>query len=259
VDKSVLTQNCLVVTGAQGRIGRLLRHLWADRGVVWSGRRSDLVWDMGGALAPILPENATILHLAGTTTGDLRQNQRAARALAGALRPGHRVVLMSSIAVYGPGEAFDETAPLAPNSDYARAKLEVETLLTPFAPTILRLGNLFGADALTRAALAGPVVLDRANSCGPVRSWIGPLTFGRVLEQLLADPAPGIFNLAQAPALPMDALLTALGAEFSFGPRAAPVPRAEMIVDRLARRLDLPAASPESLVAELTALKGIWP
>ncbi|NBZ86850.1 NAD-dependent epimerase/dehydratase family protein [Stagnihabitans tardus] len=233
-----------------------MRHLWADRGVVWSGRRSDLAWDMGAGKAPDLPRGAVILHLAGTTGGDLSQNLRAARALAKALRPGHRLVLVSSIAVYGnAAQVFTETSPPAPVSDYARAKLEVEELLTPFAPTILRLGNLFGADALTRAALAGPVVLDQAGPLGPVRSWIGPLTFARVLWEIVENPQPGVFNLAQPPALPMGALLTAMGADWSLGPRPAPTPRAEMEI----ARLDLPRATPEGLVAELTSLKGIWP
>ena len=210
---------------------------------------------MGAGRAPALPLGATILHLAGTTGGDLSQNLRAARALAGALRPGHRLVLVSSIAVYGSGtQVFTEASPPAPSSDYARAKLEVEEALAPFAPTILRLGNLFGADALTRQALAGPVVLDQAGRLGPVRSWIGPLTFGRVLWEIMGNPTPGVFNLAQPPALPMGALLDAMDAEWSLGPRQAPTPRAEMEI-----RLDLPPATPEGLVAELTSLKGIWP
>lgn len=256
MDKSLLRENGLVVTGAQGRIGQLLRHLWAGRGVVWSGRKRDLVWDMGAGVAPDLPPGTRVLHLAGTTGGDLSQNARAARALAGVLRPGHRLVLISSIAVYGPGAGpFSEATPPAPASAYASAKLQVETILAPHRPMVLRLGNLFGADALTRQALAGPVTLDQAGPRGPMRSWIGPLTFADALWRLVQDPAPGLWNLAQAPALGMADILTAMGAGWTLGPRAAPVPHAEMEVSRLG----LPPASAAGLVAELASLKGIWP
>jgi nucleoside-diphosphate-sugar epimerase len=255
----------LLVTGANGRIGRLLRHLWADFDVVWSGRKADFVWDMGADPAPRLPEGMTILHLAGAVGGDLQQNIRAAQGLARALVPGHRVILVSSIAVYGAGAGpFCETDALAPASDYARAKAEVEAILAPFDPLILRLGNLFGADALTRALAEGPVSLDATpEGRGPLRSWIGPLSLGRALwalrDALPRIANPGIVNLAQGPALPMADLVEAMGGTWTLGPRPAPVPRAELDLARLDRLCPLPEASAKGLVAELGSLKGIWP
>lgn len=254
--KSDITENCLLVTGADGRIGRLLRQLWTGRGVIWMGRAE---WQMGGP-APDLPAGAQVLHLAGATSGDLGRNAQAARALSAALRPGHRLVLMSSVAVYGPGPGpFAETDPLAPVGDYARAKAEVEAILAPHNPLILRLGNLLGADALTEAAARGPVELDQAEGgAGPVRAWIGPQTLADLVWRLLRAP-PGVVNLAQPPALAMAALLQEMGADWSFGTRQAPVPRVEMVLDRLAALCHLPPATPAGLVAELQGLKGIWP
>ena len=76
---------------------------------------------------------------------------------------------------------------------------------------------------------------------------------------MLLEAPPGALNLAQPPALPMGALLQAMGAAWSFGPGAAPVPVAEMDLSRLATHVALPPATPEGLVAELGSLKGTWP
>lgn len=247
--RPISAEHPLWVTGADGRIGRLLRLTWADRAVRWLDRAA---WDIGSTEPPFAP-GARVLHLAGTTTGDLGANALAARGLAAS---GAQVVLISSIAVYGASDLpLTEDSPTALASPYGRAKLEVEEILAPLAPCILRLGNLFGADALTRAATAGAVTLDRAGPAGPWRSWIGPLTLARVLWDLAQAPRPGIWNLAQPPALAMGDILTALGVAWRLGPDPAPWPRAEMEVSRLS----LPPATPEGLVAEWASLRVRWP
>ena len=249
--KSESAQARLFVTGAGGKIGRLLRLLWPDAHVVWLSRGD---WDMGRGPAPFGP-GATVLHLAGVTPGgDLSGNARAARALRDAA-PG-RVVLISSIAVHGPqAGALTEATPPAPASPYGAAKREVEEILAPLAPVVLRLGNLFGADALSAAARRGPVTLDRHGTGAPLRSWIGPLTFARCLRSLVESAPPGVLNLAQPPALGMDAILDAMGVAWHYGPNPAPWPRAELD----ASRLGLPDATPAGLVAELASLQGRWP
>ena len=116
----------LLVTGANGRIGRMLRHIWAgEADVLWHGRQAgpgvDVVWDIGSAPAPDLPGGLTVLHLAGT----MGQYAAATRAV---LRLGAvQVLVMSSAAVYGPGvQPWRESDPVAPQTPYAVEKLAAE-------------------------------------------------------------------------------------------------------------------------------------
>ncbi len=66
-------------------------------------------------------------------------------------------VFVSSHAVYGPGGPFAEDAPCEPKGAYARSKHEAEQRIQAairrgLAPTVLRLGILFGAAPVTRFA-----------------------------------------------------------------------------------------------------------
>jgi nucleoside-diphosphate-sugar epimerase len=266
----------LLVTGGTGRLGRLLRAVWADRaeGAAWPGRPgSDGAWPGLDA-----PPGAVILHLAGATGGsaaELRANADLARAVARAARRigAARVILASTVAVYRPGpDLLDEDSPPDPPSDYGRSKLAAERALAAglsgsgIAVCRLRIANVAGADALLGGALArpgGPVTLDPVPGqlAGPERSYIGPMTFARVLAALIAQPdLPPVLNLAQPGAVGMADLLEAARLPWAWGPpRPATVPRVVVDVARLARRVPLDSATPPGLVAELTALKGIWP
>ena len=229
----------LIVTGASGRLGRMLRPLWPD--ACWLSRGDPWPSGQGGA----------ILNLAGVTdpAGPLEDNvTTAARALDEGARRGARVFLMSSAAVYGAGE-FSESDPPRPANAYGAAKLRMEGL--PGAATILRLGNVAGADALLGRA-QGAVVLDPVGAGGPLRSYIGPVTLARVLEALFAAPdLPRILNIAQPPPVAMEALLDAADIPWQFGPpRAGVVPRVALKVDRLAAICSLPTADPATMVAE---------
>src|SRR5690606_18328659 len=75
----------LIVTGAGGRLGRILRAAWAEAPApglapVWTGRGADLPlrWDMTAPPPAGLPRGAVVLHLAGATPHgrdpDLRRN-----------------------------------------------------------------------------------------------------------------------------------------------------------------------------------------
>ena len=179
---------------------------------------------------------------------------------------------MSSGAVYAAsaGSIFETQDP-APFSDYGRAKLEAEqvaqSILPPDRLTILRLGNLAGADALLSAARMGPVVLDpiEGQPGGPERSYIGPRALAAVLQALISraqsgGALPAILNIGQPPALVMADLLQAYGADWSFGPpRKAAVPRVELCVDLLAGLIDVPQASARTVVDDLASLDGQWP
>ncbi len=179
---------------------------------------------------------------------------------------------MSTAAVYRPElTPIDETRSPDPLGDYGRAKLEAEEILrqpgSGFGLTILRLGNVAGADALLSSARQGVVVLDPipGQSGGPERSYIGPKALAAALQHLLTsaaqgDTLPEILNLAQEPALPMADLLTAFGATWRFGPpREAAIPRVALSVTRLKTCIDLPEATASGIVADLNALKALWP
>lgn len=254
-------------------------------GPLWLGRRpgaQGLSWDMTRQDPPDdLPQGAILLHLAAVLPGRgvPQDNAEMARALVRADRlAGFRhVVFMSSVAVYGAQSGpIPETRMPAPTSDYGRAKLEAEAILSAgFGPrlTILRLANLAGADALLGGAgrtgprAPDPVILDpvAGQPAGPVRSYIGPLTLVWCLTEVLGALAagrhlPAILNLAQPGAISMGALLDAAGRDWRFGPpRDGVLARAEVDVTRLMAVTPLPPADPRAILAQIDALGGTWP
>lgn len=278
-------QTMVVVTGSAGRVGRALRAVWghsvAGAPIIWAarcgGQDVDLTWDIGGPDRPTLPQGAIFLHLAGQTQGSafhLAENRRSASVLCeNALAATARhVFLISSVAVYHPEPTLiAEDQPAAPVSAYGHAKRAAEVAAQSLLPasmlTILRLGNLAGADTLLTNARNGPVLLDPIadQPGGPERSYIGPRALAEVLERLLAlamrrAPLPGILNLAQPPALKMADLLTAAGADWRFGAaRPGSVARVAVSVARLAGLVALPTATADSVVADLASLQGLWP
>lgn len=98
---------------------------------------------------------ASVVHRPGAPSEEyVRFNVEASRALAAACRARGvpRLVFLSTIKVYGetPLGTIDESTKVAPESAYARTKLEAEELLTRAAdgggpePVILRLCPVFG-------------------------------------------------------------------------------------------------------------------
>lgn len=278
----------VLVTGASGRIGRLLRLVWPDlpqpdAPPVWIGRRAtapDMVpWDFN-ALPPIKwPEGAVVLHLAGVVAGDaaaLEANVTLAQALAQAARARRaaHVIFASTVAVFRPAEtALPDTTPPDPQSAYGRAKHRAEQALRQalsqagIGLTILRIANVAGADALLGGAAAragSEITLDPApgRPFGPERSYIGPLTLARVLRTLTArtPDLPDVMNIAQPGRVAMGALLDAAGLAWRFGPpREGVIPRVEVATDALRALLPLEPATPQDIVAELSSLTGRWP
>ena len=278
-------QTQVVVTGSAGRVGRALRAVWghsvAGLPIVWSARTPgqgiDLVWDIGSTDAVSLPNGAICLHLAGQTQGtamDLAENRHSACILSETAQRAQakHVFLMSSVAVYRPGPALiTENQPAAPVSAYGHAKraaeIAAQSILAGSRLTILRLGNLAGADTLLTNARSGPVLLDPVahQPGGPMRSYIGPHALAGVLTGLIelaknGAPIPGILNLAQPPALKMADLLTAAGADWRFGaPRPGTVPCVAVDVAQLASLVALPQTSAASVAADMASLRGLWP
>jgi len=274
----------VLVLGAGGRIGALLRRAWqaappAGLSVQWHARRAgpgvDLVWDvLGPEPAPALTPGAVLLNLTGVTSGDaaaLAANValgRAVQAQAGRWR-ARAVLHLSSAAVYAghPQHLADEMDDPAPPGQYGRAKLAMERAVQDLGgppATMIRLGNVAGADALLGRAVP-PVALDPVPGLprGPLRSYIGPQSLARALACLCrraaaAQVLPARLNLAQAPEVAMADLLEAAGLAWHW---AAPNPRvlarAVIAVARLDALCPLPPADPAAMVAEWRQLRQV--
>lgn len=272
----------VIVTGAGGRLGRLLRAAWQEappEGLrpVWTGRGQgfDLAWDLLAGPVPDLPRGGVVLHLAGVLSGPedaLRRNAAMVAPLVAACRASgaRRLLAVSSAAVYGAGlPGADEDDAPAPVSAYGRAKAEMESLalaapgLAPnLAATVLRIGNVAGADALLGPRPAGQeIVLDavQGRDDGPLRSWIGPRSLARVLAALCRLPAlPPVLNIACDPPLAMADLLGASGLPWRQGPlNPATIPVATLSTRRLAALVDLPPADATTLAAEAAWARGV--
>ncbi|AXQ94974.1 SDR family oxidoreductase [Cereibacter azotoformans] len=272
----------LLVLGSTGRIGCLLRRAWQEppEGLspVWHGRgaSSDLAWDM---LSEAWPGGRAdiVLTLAGVTSRAGRLEDNGALGMAGcraAEAAGARhVFLLSSGAVYGSARSEDlsEEDEPRPDTPYGEAKLTMERAALewrgPGRPglTILRLGNVAGADALLgpRRAPGEIIVLDPVPGAGgPVRTYIGPVSLADVLARLArlaigGAPLPEVLNLGAAPPVDMADLLEAAGLAWRWDPpRDGVIPRVSLALGRLAALCPMPAdaGAPARLVAEWRAL-----
>ena len=242
----------VLVLGATGRIGTILRKRWPqDPG--WGAIRDQVTWQtrqVAAGLGPgwcgldpvrqpeVLAQAATgqtvILCLAGVVTArapgsDLGDNvtlaEAAIRAAAGTRA---RVILASSAAVYGnQAGVLDEAAALAPQNAYGRAKAAMEARGAALGAelgvpvTSLRIGNIAGIDAILGGWRPGFRLDQFADGRTPRRSYIGMLSLARVLGDLVrADQLPGILNVATPGMVEMGALLDAAG--LAWTPQPAP-------------------------------------
>ena len=264
----------LIVTGAGGRLGRILRAAWAEEAgplrPVWTGRGVGLPvqWDMLAEMPQGLPRGAVVLHLAGATLqGDPSAMRRNTDLVPPLLRMcqktgARRLLFMSSAAVYPPGGPWAETADLAPSTAYGRSKAEAEALVraqSHVPVTILRSGNIAGADALLGPRGPGEILLDPVPGQlgGPLRSWIGARLLAQVLAALCQRDLPPVLNLAQSPPLRMGELLQASGLPWRYGAAPAAVPIATQDAALLQTILPLPRAGPARLAAEAAWARGV--
>lgn len=271
----------ILVLGASGRIGSILRQCWPEGRGIWQarsapGRQDGDGWLIGDPLAdPLLldglrGEVAAVLGLAGVTPTSLRPGDDMAANIdlgLAAVRIGAGlgvpVLLASSAAVYGAAAGLlPETAALAPVSDYGRAKATMERRAADLGRDLgvpvssLRIGNIAGADAILGGWRPG-FTLDRfADGRTPRRSYIGPVTLARVLERLCLTPdLPALLNIAAPGVVEMGALLDAAG--LAWTPRPAPVGAIAQValdVTGLCARLPLAPATAAGLVAEWRGL-----
>ena len=252
-----MVQADLLVLGASGRVGRLLRRHCAQQAegrVLWQYRSpcdtpGSVLWTPG---AP-LPEARVVLVLSGITRGTpeaLEENLALATNLAQAIcRSGAEGALFAStMAVYGrtpPGGATEADLPDDPRP-YGSAKLRAEQAFLDICAghcraTALRFGNVVGADLLGDiVASAGPVTLDRFSDGGPRRSYLGIAQLARVIEALAlrlarGETLPPVLNLAGRQPLDMADLLRAADIPFDWQPApASAMEEAAMNCDLLA-------------------------
>lgn len=275
----------VLITGAAGRLGQLMRAAWADCGhlgfdPIWSrrgaGARQDVTWDILSGPAPDIAKGAVILHLAGVLRGDraaLSANAVMARkvCMAAKLAGASHVFLASSAAIYGAAnrDHVEVQAP-APVSDYGHAKLDMERealcwahSLGPDAPgvTCLRIGNVVGADTLFGGVNPSwHVVLDPVpgQPGGPIRSYIGPQALAQVLAGLLAHVGanlPKILNVAAPGAVSMADLLDAAQIPYSFGkPNVGAIAKVSLSTKRLAALIPLCPTNAAAMVADWRGL-----
>lgn len=290
------------ILGANGKLGTILAHFSARDGlgwrrqarqgsadILWSGRFDDPVTDL------IFERGSTIVNMIGATGGTaqtmLDVNAGFVRHL---LRKAHQggvahVILSSTAAVYGAGDGknpFTESAPFAPLTPYAESKVAMEEIarceaeiLENMAVTILRIGNVAGADALSDAAKrhltsGAPMPLHRfGDGAAPQRSYIGPYDFYRAVAAIAptrgADMHNGglrTLNLVHPKPVGLDDVLTAyqtrLMPELRWRDTPAPdhaLRSVTLSVDQLEdfvsfEKYDNPADEMAQQVAELTAL-----
>lgn len=269
----------LLVLGSTGRIGAILRRNWpfALRGglrPVWQardGRPGCLAWDILHEPAPRWAEGVVLCLAGGRVDGDGNTALALAALHAAAAQGARHVFLASSAAVYAPGEGLTEDAPPAPPAAYGEAKARMEAAALDWQSrnpgpglTILRIGNIAGADALLGGAGARPVVLDPTpDGIGPRRSYIGPVTLAAVLAHLASraaarDPLPPVLNIATPRPVAMADLLTAAGLPWAFGPaNSAVIPVVSLDTTRLQSLLRLPpfAGQPAAMVKEWRSMR----
>lgn len=264
----------VLILGASGRLGRMLRHyglagmapLWQFRNPV--DHAGAVVFDPLEARTPQVRCQA-VLCLAGVisgTTSALQYNRYLAEAALriGAAGGAHRVFLASSAAVYGGSASpLSEDARPQPFADYGRAKAEMEAAALGLAAelkqpiTILRIGNVAGADALLGQPADAAITLDRfTDGRGPRRSYIGPRDLAFVMGALLAAGAsgqdlPSVLNLALQGVVDMADLLMEAGRPFAWRPAPeTALPLVALDTSRLSQIVALPIASASRIVSD---------
>lgn len=245
-----------VVLGATGRLGTMLQReaqraqlgahfIWQTRTVPgpngawvqWDPEdRSNTEISSAKRLATAIEHAAegnklVILNLAGAVPSPKISNDAMNRANvllaecvldAATFLNSERVLFASSAAIYGPANPnhapFREDDIPAAIAPYGLSKVAMErsVLARKSNASILRIGNVAGADALLGQMIAPkqsrPIrfTLDQFDSGnGPMRSYIGPKSFFRAIWALtgLTHDIPNIVNISGPTPVTMNALL----------------------------------------------------
>jgi UDP-glucose 4-epimerase len=220
--------------GSNGRLGGMLKRHAIRTGLDWTFQQrngpSGLSWsgDFNDPEAEaIFGEGDTIINMVGETGADQDRleatNIHFVHALLNRAKNAGvaHVVLASTAAVYGPGHGapFAESDALWPVTAYGVSKVAMEETAYACtngpAITILRIGNVAGADALLSAAYqctsrGQPLSLHRfSNGSAAERSYIGPSSLAEVVTKLAQRATRGvqILNIAHPMPVYLDDLL----------------------------------------------------
>ena len=270
----------VLLLGASGRLGLMMQAFWPEKGTLVCHSRSNrpgyVTFDplsdvdlLGGAMsrarAVICLSGITPAHAAASGDALTLNAELALATVRAADRAGGvRVFLASSAAVYGAAEGpLSEDMICNPVSDYGRAKLEMEKVALASAKarnvpvTVLRIGNVAGADAILGGWHRGMTVDLLPGGGTPWRSYIGPQTLTQVLHHLCrAGTLPDVLNIAAPGTVKMGALLDAAGLVWSPTPATgATIGRVERSTKRLENEFDFApgAGTAAGLVAEWRA------
>ncbi|MEP5760897.1 MAG: NAD-dependent epimerase/dehydratase family protein [Litoreibacter sp.] len=257
-----------MILGANGRVGRLLLGIPNVIPLRQARTDADICFDImmdSAALRAAISQVDVILNLAGAThhseTPLAGRNVRLARQVLDHA-DGKQVFLISSAAVYGAqsGELF-ETSALRSNNDYGREKIAMEEMACahPAKSTVLRLGNVLGADALLGMGRTTFALDTFTDGTTPERSYIGPRLLGCVLGKLMnTEVQPPILNVATSAPVSMADLLMAAGHSWTAtrAPKTA-IKTVSLNTDLLQSIISIPptASTASSLVSDLQSVR----
>lgn len=275
-----------LVLGSNGQLGHILSEFAQAEKQGWQGQArqqpADLIWSGAfddPSLATALSGGFhTVINLIGVTRADAIAQMEGMNVrfvvdlFSCAAQSGvAHIVLASSAAVYGAAAPtpLSETTPLAPVTAYGRTKARMEDAALNWsarnggpAVTIVRIGNVAGADALLRSASrhAGHIPMPLhvlPDGSAPLRPYIGPHDFFRAMRAIanrktVAGRAD-IFNLAHPVPLALDALLMAyrdlILPELIWAAQPLPdgtPPKVIFDTAKLAELIDLPCAADQA-------------
>lgn len=231
----------LVILGAGGKLGRLLRPLFPQQ-ARWLTRADVDLYDTTALHMALRGADAVICMAGVTNTSSLPMHMNTDFAVqtlnAARVVSAGRVFLLSSAAVYGAtAGACAEDGATTPFSEYGKAKLAMERAAARHAHpnTVLRLGNVAGADAILAGWVPGFQLDQLPDGSTPCRSYIGPNALARTLVALANKRAlPPLLNVAAPRCVQMGALLDA--ARLAWTPRpatAATLPTVNLDTTRL--------------------------
>jgi UDP-glucose 4-epimerase len=225
----------IAITGARGRLGRVLRGYLAGKGlkVLAFSRNADAAHKALGGLQEMIEQGRidVILHLAWSTVPATAERSPGTEwnedlpLLASMLRHldrlkdsgirTPRLIFFSSCSVYGEqtshGEVFDEASRLRPLGWYARGKRQAEELMEAFAErgnpvVVLRVTNPYGfaqADSCMQGvipALAKAAVERKAFNLwggdGMMKDFLHISDLCSAVESVARSQVSGLWNVA---------------------------------------------------------------